>query len=405
MAGYLTLVPLTIFIFISISITATGAFTDPDLTSNAIEFISSRQFKPESHSVITDDGYILTLHRIVNKKFRLKSEAPILLMHPLCGSSVDFMYNSPGGSASESMKSVGNNLAFELAKRGYDVWLGNVRGNIYSSMTLLPTDKFWDFSFDEFIAHDLPAILKYILLHTKKSKINYIGFSQGTLMMFGLLSQKPEVSGSINKFVALGPVAFLRNVAPSVKKLLKVTLFKKYISECEGFISNRKLIHKMSETFCSHRSTRKLCEKVIFLMSGFDHNQLNSTRLPVYINHIPAGTSCKNIRHYIQQIFHADTLTMYDYGFGGNIRKYGQINPPQYNLGRITLNKSISLIYGQSDFLSVLGDIDRLKGQLNVQLADDYLIPDHLWNHLDFIWGKDAGKFVNRKVIEIIERH
>ena len=51
-------------------------------------------------------------------------------------------------------------------RQGYDVWLGNVRGNIYclNHTTLTPKDrKFWDFSFQEMGEIDLPAMVDYVL--------------------------------------------------------------------------------------------------------------------------------------------------------------------------------------------------------------------------------------------------
>jgi lysosomal acid lipase/cholesteryl ester hydrolase len=48
-----------------------------------------------------------------------------------------------------------------MAREGYDVWLGNTRGNKYSRHhTSLNPDKdneFWDFTFAEMGLYDLPA--------------------------------------------------------------------------------------------------------------------------------------------------------------------------------------------------------------------------------------------------------
>ncbi|KAF8934411.1 cholesterol esterase, partial [Dissophora ornata] len=51
------------------------------------------------------------------------------------------------------------NLAFVLAEAGYDVWLGNARGNKYSlkHIFLKPHEnKFWEFSMDELALFDMP---------------------------------------------------------------------------------------------------------------------------------------------------------------------------------------------------------------------------------------------------------
>ncbi|KAF9945680.1 cholesterol esterase, partial [Modicella reniformis] len=56
------------------------------------------------------------------------------------------------------------NLAFVLAEAGYDVWLGNARGNKYSlkHMYLKPhEDKFWDFSMDELALFDMPDTIDH----------------------------------------------------------------------------------------------------------------------------------------------------------------------------------------------------------------------------------------------------
>ena len=63
-----------------------------------------------------------------------------------------------------------------MADAGYDVWMGNVRGNRYSTnhTTLNVKDpKFWEFSFDEMALHDLPTMVDYVLVGPAPSQSYY----------------------------------------------------------------------------------------------------------------------------------------------------------------------------------------------------------------------------------------
>jgi len=72
--------------------------------------------------------------------------------------------------------------AFILAKEGYDVWLGNNRGNHYSSEhefldPIVDKKEYFDFSFEELGRFDIPAMINKVIEITKEEKINYIGHS------------------------------------------------------------------------------------------------------------------------------------------------------------------------------------------------------------------------------------
>lgn len=99
------------------------------------EVIRSRGFISEEHLVNSSDGFILTIHRIVNPNV-VNLGKPVILQHGLLGSSADWVINSVGGDLEAEFPAenatVGNNLGFELSKRGYDVWMPNARGNTYS---------------------------------------------------------------------------------------------------------------------------------------------------------------------------------------------------------------------------------------------------------------------------------
>lgn len=92
--------------------------------------------------ITTNDGYILTIHRIPhgkdnNSNSQESAKKVFFLQHGLLCSSADWVVNPPNGS-----------LGFMLADAGFDVWLGNSRGNTYSKKhKIYPTDsdEFWRF--------------------------------------------------------------------------------------------------------------------------------------------------------------------------------------------------------------------------------------------------------------------
>ena len=114
----------------------------PECFLNSTELISFNGYRPETHLCITEDGFHLNLHRITNGTHGSVSTAtPILLLHGLLDSSSTFIMNGREES-----------LGFLLASDGFDVWLGNTRGNRYSMShnSLSPlSPEFWDWSWDE----------------------------------------------------------------------------------------------------------------------------------------------------------------------------------------------------------------------------------------------------------------
>lgn len=179
------------------------------------QIIARRGYKLMSHPITTEDGYYLTLHRIVPPNFGEKSwkgkyRKPVLLGHCLSGSAVDFFINSPHDDSLD-ISSCSNNLGICLVSKGYDVWAMNFRGNEYSqgsSGASANNPLYWDFSMDEFAEQDLPAAISYIQRKTGIRSIGYVGHGHGAGAMFSLLAQRRIGPETINPFVAMTPMVY-----------------------------------------------------------------------------------------------------------------------------------------------------------------------------------------------------
>ena len=117
------------------------------------------------------------MHRVNSKKNSdaMVMKPAILLQHGILSSSETYILNGE------------DSAAFKFADDGYDIWLGNNRGSIYSRKhETLDADKvcdqeqFFDYSFVELGKYDAPAQIDYILEQTGNEKLTYVGHSQGT---------------------------------------------------------------------------------------------------------------------------------------------------------------------------------------------------------------------------------
>lgn len=121
-----------------------------------------------------------------------------------------------------------NITGYRLSNENCDVWLANTRGTFYAQnhTTLNPFGSskdrktFWSFSFHEMGLSDLPAIIDYILLETKVSKIQFFAHSQGTTAFFVMASERPEYNEKIEMMHALAPIAFVKHlISPPLRAL------------------------------------------------------------------------------------------------------------------------------------------------------------------------------------------
>jgi len=367
--------------------------TLPEETMNTTALVNYFGYPCETHEVLTSDGYYLTLFRIPHGKTNVtRKPKPVLLLHGLLDSSDTWVINYPHQS-----------LAFLLADKGFDVWLGNNRGNTYASKhkTLAVDSKqFWEFSFHEFAVYDVPALVDYVTMHTKSPQLHYVGHSEGNMIGFISFSENQTVADKVDTFVALAPVTRIKYIRGALKLMAPIstpiTYLMKLIGE-KSFLPQNEFIKWFANKICSTQKSAKFCASFLFLVTGFDFQSFNYTRLPVYFTHTPAGTSVKNILHFTQ-LASSERFQQFDYGWIENLLKYHQISPPEYNIQN--MKNKVALFYSLKDWLSTPKDIATyLKPKLS-NVIYEKIIP--AYNHMDFVWGTDAYKILYPHVIDVL---
>lgn len=345
----------------------------------------------EEHVVQTADGYLLGVHRLPYRKGEEHSgvrvnAGPNSTRKPVVYLHHGLLMNSEVWVCITEEERC---LPFTLANQGYDVWLGNNRGNKYSkkSTQFSPTSsRFWNFSMDEFAFHDIPNTIDYVLNTTSQPSLSYIGFSQGTAQAFATLSIHPGLNDKVNVFIALAPAmspAGLNNgIVDALVKTSPDVLFLAF---------GRKSILSSATMWQSILYppifVRLIDMSLSFLFAWYGRNISVQQKLAAY-PHLYSFTSTKSVVHWFQ-IIRNKSFQMYDddgstkFSLGASNRYYKVARFPTRNI-----KTPIVLLYGGSDSL-----VD-----IRVMLKE---LPRHTiarevphFEHLDFLWAQEVETLV-----------
>lgn len=336
----------------------------------------------------TDDGYVLTLHRIPNF-----NKTVVFLQHGLISSSGDWVLAGPGRS-----------LAYILFDSGYDIWMGNARGNTYSRKhkKISPNSQsFWNFDWHEIALHDLPAMINLVLKRTGKEEVDYIGHSQGTTILLVLTSKVPKFGRKIKSAHLLAPVAYMSNAKAPLAPL-GASLFGKPTPLMETFgnteiLSNSRGMELLGLYLCNDRVALDACASGWFLIGGYNEPNLNRTLLSEVLAITPAGSSLRQVLHFLQEYL-SGKFREWDHGPAKNMEVYGSKNPPDYPVGNIKV--PIYLYYSKNDFLSSDLDVERLYNEMHLEIAKEkYLVPDLKFSHIDYLYGLNSKEVLYDRIV------
>ncbi|XP_058794704.1 lipase 3-like [Phymastichus coffea] len=370
----------------------------PHAHLSAPEVVALYNYGIESHMIKTEDNYFLTVHRITgnSKNPNPEGKRVVFLQHGLLSSSMDWVIAGPR-----------RGLAFLLADAGYDVWMGNARGNRYSrshKFLSIKDPEYWQFDWHEIGSRDLPAMIDHVLNVTKREKLFYIGHSQGSTAFFVMASELPEYNDKINAMFALAPVAHCgRMKSPifqALSRILKPLSFLTNIMGAYEFKPTNQFVKRFTSFICGS-FLQPICSNVIFMIAGFNPEQLDTELLPAILAHVPAGAAVKQFIHY-GQLIKTRSFRQFDHGRSMNMEQYKSRIPPDYNITKVTA--PVSLHYTVNDWLSHPSDVDLLYSQLPNPIVK-LRVPNDKFNHLDHLWAKDVKKLLYDKVMSLMKRY
>ncbi|XP_045132235.1 lipase 3-like [Portunus trituberculatus] len=401
------------------------------------ELVKVHGYPVEVHEVITDDGFIIEIHRIPHGRrhptvthshvyrshephtlyrpsqgyfnagratsplsnyvddggprvtngsrggYQWRSRDPkvVLLFPGVFSSSADFVLNEPDQA-----------LGFILADGGYDVWLGNYRGNFYARRHkhLTTSDpEFWDHTWNELARYDLPAMLRHVRAVSGAQRVSYIGFSLGTSVFFAMFSYHPEISSWVRSMVALAPVAYIYHMPVPLGLISPFAGFIERVLERADLLELFPLVPErdapLNAVLCGPNSlTQPLCILNIHFQNGFNQVYLDQEYLPVLL------------AHYSVCLY---KFRAYNYGPERNYREYGQASPPDFSLAKVQV--PVALFWSENDALASPLDVAQTASELPQVALNRRINLDY--NHLDFMWAEDAGERVYRPALAFLD--
>ncbi|KAL3621108.1 sphingosine N-acyltransferase subunit lip1 [Castilleja foliolosa] len=334
------------------------------------DVIEPSGFHCSEHTTQTKDGYLLGLQRVSSPSDTVRQRgSPILLIHGLFMAGDAWFMNSPNQS-----------LGFILANRGFDVWVGNVRGTRWSHghVSLSEKDKkFWDWSWQELALYDLGEMIRYVYSETN-SKVIIVGHSQGTIMSLAAFTQ-PDISEMVEAAALLCPISYLEHITTRfVLRLVKMGIDEVILAMGIHELNFKSILGtRIMDMMCEGHLD---CADLLSSITG-ENCCFNNSRVDFYLENEPHPSSSKNLHHLFQMI-RKGTFAMYDYGTWKNLLYYSQTNPPVFDLSLIPSTLPIWMGYGGKDALADVADVHHTLNELPSK--PDFLYLEN-YGHIDFL--------------------
>ncbi|GLH04066.1 Lipase 3 [Gryllus bimaculatus] len=331
---------------------------------------------------------------------------PVFLQHGIFGATDSWVFRQCYRQLTETP--IGGSITYFMADDGYDVWIGNTRGNYYSRehVNFTAKDKrFWRFSWHEMGMYDTPAMVDYVLKETGREKLIHVAHSMGNNIYYVMLSNKPEYVNKFRLKIDIAPSVFWDNMKAPIGKiirdnhrLIKVIMDLQNTYELLRPSPARKAFY----FFGCHKnsSQRKLCGSLFYASVGVSGVR-DKNKLPIHLARMMESTSGPTMVHLAQNA-KSGRFCQFDYGTQGNIKHYGTPHPPEYDLKKATVPTVLYTSTG--DDLVPADGVVRLSQEIPNAL-ELYWVPEKIFNHLDFLVHEETHDLLLHHMLKVMSKY
>jgi len=321
------------------------------------------------HNFVTKDGMTLAMWRVPGDVS--KPRRPVLIMHGFECSSRDWFAGLDADS-----------LPWLMWRSGFDVWVGNSRGNYLS------TTPNWAWTQLQMGDIDLPTMVDAILADTGAKSLVYIGHSLGGLNGFMHFSENATTAKRISHFVGLAPAVYLTQ-----QRYTWNVLAKFHVDDIVSLATAKPgtsfaVYEEMQRDKCYAQSFVGACWDCALDMGGSYQagDKGFASECHEKFRCIPAGTSSDTLRAF------ADALR------AGGFQQYLRTIGREINFTKLTI--PIAVAAGEKDLFMTPADVK--KTQTACTRSSDISKFWELGNggHMDLVWGKEAPAVVYRPMLK-----
>jgi len=130
----------------------------------------------EVRYVTTDDGWRLALHHFVPPEGAPARRFPLVICHGVMSNRHNWDLHADG-------------FPTRAAQAGFDTWLVELRASGESGRPGWFDDLDWDYTFDDYVLHDVPALVDFVRRETGRPQVHWVGHSMGTMVLYGYLER------------------------------------------------------------------------------------------------------------------------------------------------------------------------------------------------------------------------